>query len=139
MTAVALPEDVTLDEVTQFFSGDLYATTSLNPTIEEAYHGHSRVSMTIAPHHLNAMGSLMGGVPFVLSDYAFAIASNIGQAPTVSISSTIDHLGVPKTQRLIATCDVEKDGRSIVFATVAVNDDEGNPVARVHFKGFRKQ
>ena len=80
----------------------------------------------------------MGGVPFVLSDFAFAIASNIGQAPTVSVSSTIDHLGVPKTNRLIATCDLDKDGRSIVFATVVVTDDAGNPVARTYIKGYRK-
>lgn len=138
MSSPALPENVTLEEVIDFFSKDLYATTSLHPTIEEACHGHSLVTMTIESQHLNAMGFLMGGAPFVLADYAFAIASNIGQAPTVSISSTIDHLGVPRTQKLIATCDVEKDGRSIVFAQVSINDDAGNPVARVHFKGFRK-
>ena len=138
MTEVALPEDISLDEVREFFSGDRYATTSLNPLVEEASHGHSRVTMDIEPHHLNAMGGLMGGVPFVLADFAFAIACNIGQAPTVSISGTIDHMGVPRTKRLIAVCDLDKDGRSIVFATTVVTDDAGNPVARVNFKGFRK-
>lgn len=138
MTTPMLPEEATLAEVIEHFSGDLFATSSLSPTIEEAHHGHSRVSMNIQPHHLNAVGSLMGGVPFVLSDYAFAIATNIGQAPTVSVSSTIDHLGVPKTDKLIATCDLDKDGRSLVFATVVVTDDAGNPVARTYMKGYRK-
>lgn len=138
MSTPALPEDITLEEATAFFAGDLFATSSLNPTIEEARHGHSKVSMDIMPNHRNAMGALMGGVPFVLSDFAFAIAGNIGQAPTVSVSSTIDHLGTPKTNRLIATCDLDKDGRSIVFATVVVTDDAGNPVARTYIKGFRK-
>lgn len=138
MSTSALPEDIPLEEVTAFFSGDLFATSSLNPTIEEACHGHAKVSMDITPHHYNAMGSLMGGVPFVLADFAFAIGSNIGQAPTVSVSSTIDHLGVPKTKKLIATCDLDKDGHSVVFATVVIDDDAGNPVARVYIKGFRK-
>lgn len=138
MTAPMLPEEASLEDITAYFSGDRFASTSLNPTIEEAHHGHARVSMPLQPQHLNAVGALMGGVPFVLSDYAFAIASNIGQAPTVSVSSTIDHLGVPKTNRLIATCDLDKDGRSIVFATVVVTDDAGNPVARTYIKGYRK-
>ncbi|NGM16499.1 PaaI family thioesterase [Eggerthellaceae bacterium zg-893] len=138
MATCPLPDDATLDQVNDLFRNDRYANETLRPRIEEASHGHSRVSMDIEPHHLNAMGSLMGGVPFVLADFSFAIASNIGQAPTVSISSTIDHVGVPRTNRLIATCDLDKDGRSLCFATVVVNDDAGNPVARVHFKGFRK-
>lgn len=54
--------DAALEEVRAFFAHDRYATTSLNPVIEEARPGYARVSMEIGPSHKNGMGALMGGV-----------------------------------------------------------------------------
>ncbi len=130
--------DATLEEIRELFAKDRYATTSLDPTIEEARPGFSRVSMEICENHLNGMNALMGGVSFTLADLAFAVASNMGQAPTVTASSTIDYLSAPKDKRLIAECAVEKNGRSLCFATVRVFDGAGNPVSRVAVTGFRK-
>lgn len=130
--------DATLDDVRVAFENDRFATLSLAPTIEEARAGYARVSMTIESRHLNGMGSLMGGVPYTLADYTFAIASNIGQPPTVSVSNTIDYLSVPKDDCLVAVCEVEKSGRSLCFARVNVTDGTGRAVARVNVTGFRK-
>ena len=130
--------DASLDEVRAFFESDRYATTTLTPTIEDARPGYARVSMEIGPDHRNGMGALMGGVSFTLADFAFAIASNVGQAPTVTASSTIDFMSAPKDTRLVAECEVEKNGRSLCFATVRVTDGAGNPVSRISVTGFRK-
>lgn len=130
--------DASLDEVRATFENDRYATTSLAPVIEEARPGFARVSMEIGPDHLNGMAALMGGVSFTLADLAFAVASNMGQAPTVTTSSTIDFMDTPKDARLVAECAVDKSGRSLCFATVRVTDGAGNPVSRVAVTGFRK-
>lgn len=130
--------DAALEEVRAFFARDRYATTSLDPTIEEARPGYARVSMEIGPDHKNGMGALMGGVSFTLADFAFAIASNIGQPPTVSTNNAIDYLGTPRDAHLVAVCEVEKAGRTLCFARVFVADGAGNPVARVNVTGMRK-
>ncbi len=138
MTEPLVAADATLDEVRATFENDRYATTTLAPVVEEARPGYARVSMDIGPDHRNGMGALMGGVSFTLADFAFAIASNMGQMPTVTTSSTIDFMGAPKDTHLVAECELEKSGRSLCFATVHVADGAGNPVSRVAVTGFRK-
>lgn len=131
--------DATLDEVRAFFANDRYATVACGAVIEEARPGYARVVLQVEENHLNGMGSLMGGVSFTMADFAFAVASNIGQAPTVSTNCSIDFLGAPKTGALVAECCVEKDGRTLCFARVDVSDSTGNPVARMNVTGFRKR
>lgn len=135
--ALTLPEDATLDQVRDFFAHDRFPTTSCAPTILEASRGHAVVRMAITENHLNALDNLMGGVVFTLADFAFAIASNVGQAPTVSASCTVDFMGVAKGSELFATCDVEKGGRTMCFATAHVSDELGTNVARLSFVGCR--
>lgn len=131
--------DATIDEVREFFAHDRYATAACGAVIEEAGPGYARVGLNVREIHLNGMGSLMGGVSFTMADFAFAVASNVGQPPTVSTNCSIDFLGTPKTDALVAVCRMEKDGRTLCFARVDVEDSAGNPVARVNVTGFRKR
>lgn len=131
-------EGAALDEVRAFFANDRYATRACGAVIDEARAGYARVSLEVGENHLNGMGSLMGGVSFTLADFAFAVAANIGSAPTVSTNCAIDFLGAPKTDMLAAECRVEKSGRSLCFARVDVRDSAGNAVARANITGFRK-
>ena len=77
--------DATLDEVRAFFANDRYATVACGAVIEEARPGYARIGLQVGEDHLNGMGSLMGGVSFTMADFAFAVASNIGRAPTVRL------------------------------------------------------
>lgn len=132
----AISSDATLEEISEFFSRDLFAA-SLGPTIEEVRPGYARVSMDIEDRHLNAMGGLMGGVTYTLSDFAFAIASNVGQPPAVSASASIEYMSAPKDKHLVAECEIEKNGRSLCFATVCVRDGQGRLITRTNITGFR--
>ena len=135
---LVLPPDASLEEIREMFGHDEFAAL-LYPTIEEARPGYARVSMDIRDDlHLNGLGGLMGGVPFVLSDFAFAIASNVGNVPTMSVSSSIDHLSAPKDKHLVAECEIEKDGRSLCFASIHVKDGTGRLITRAHITGFRR-
>ena len=84
------------------------------------------------------MGAVMGGVPFTLADFAFAVASNWQNPGTVSISSNIAFLGVAKGDKLIAEAACVKDGRSTCYYRIDVYDDLKRPVAAVTITGFHK-
>ena len=80
----------------------------------------------------------MGGAIFTLADFALAIACNIGESPTVAVSNSIEFMNAAKGSRLIATCDVDKSGRSMGYYTVVVIDDLGTPVAKMTATCFRR-
>jgi len=129
---VAPSKDASLEEVGTFFANDRYATASLSPTIMEARPGHAVVRMDVDPaRHLNGLGGLMGGVSFTLADYALAIATNVGQGPTVSVTSSIEYLSALRGTALEATCEVDHSGHTLCFATIDVRDDLGTHIARM--------
>lgn len=129
--------DATLGQIQDQFKNDRYATESLGAAIEEAREGYARVSMEVGPQHRNVMGAVMGGVYFTLGDYSFAIASNVGQPPTVSVNNSIDYLTAAKGDRLVAECRMEKAGRAMCFARIDVRDGEGRLCARINVTGAR--
>ena len=133
-----LDENMTLDEISAYFEHDRFATDACGCRVLEASHGHAKCAFTIAEHHLNAQGSVMGGAIFTLADFALAIACNVGENPTVSVQSSIEFLSPAKGECLIATADTDKSGRSLGFYTVDVVDDTGVHVARMTATCFRR-
>ena len=123
-----------LEEARAFFRGDVFATEA-GCVIDEVAEKFARCSLTLTPRHSNAVGQVMGGVSFTLADFAFAVAANFHQSLTVSVTSTISHLGTVKGNRLIARTRLVKDGRRNCFYEVDVADDLGNPVALVSITG----
>ncbi len=120
-----------IEEVRDFFAKDRYATEACGCEIIEGQRGHAVCAFDIDDRHRNAMGAVMGGAVFTLADFALAVASNVDGAPSVSVSNTIEFLSSTRGSRLIATCDVDKSGRSISFYTTIVRDDLGIVVARM--------
>lgn len=124
-------EDWTLEQIQEFFSGDKFAYEAAGCRVVEASKGHSVCEMELTPIHYNAVHGVMGGAIFTLADYALAIACNIGEAPTVSVSNTIEFLASTKGTKLIATCSTDRSGRSLGFYTVDIADDTGRKVAKM--------
>lgn len=124
-----LEEGASLEEVRAFFADDRFATKACKARIVEARRGHAVCEFAIEQIHRNAMGGVMGGAIFTLADFALAIASNLGEEPTVSVSNAIEFVSAAKGSRLIATCDADKSGRTLGFYTVRVEDDLGRLVA----------
>ena len=133
-----LDENLSLDEVREFFAHDRFATEACSCTVLEASHGHAVCAFDIEPVHRNAQGNIMGGAIFTLADFALAVACNMGENPTVAVSNTIEFFSVAKGSRLIATADADKSGRSMGFYTVDVADDLGTKVARMTATCFRR-
>lgn len=133
-----LEENCTLEEVRRYFANDHFATDACACEVLEASHGHAVCAFNIAPVHRNAQGNVMGGAIFTLADFALAIACNIGEPPTVSVSNTVEFMSATRGSRLVATCDADKSGRSLGFYTVNVCDNLGTPVARMSATCFRR-
>ena len=133
-----LDKDMTLEEVREFFGHDLFATQACGCEVLEAAPGHAVCAFTIGPQHRNAQGNVMGGAIFTLADFALAVACNVGENPTVSVSSTIEYFSMAKGERLIATASANKSGRSLGFYTIDIADDLGTSVARMTSTCFRR-
>ena len=100
----------TLEEVRKIFQGDRFATEN-GAVIEEIGDHCATCSLMITDSHRNAMGAVMGGVSFLLADFAFAVAANWEKMGCVSLHSDISFLGTVKGSKLIATALCVKNGK----------------------------
>ena len=124
-----------LEEVRTMFERDRFATEN-GAVIDEIGDHYAKCSLKLGNRHKNAMGGVMGGVPFMLADFAFAVASNWQETGSVSLSTNITFLGVAKGTMLIAEAVCIKQGRSTNYYQIHVKDDLENPVAEVTTTGF---
>ncbi len=125
-----------LEETRKRFLGDRFATEN-GAIVEEIGDHRATCSLTITNSHRNAMGAVMGGVYFMLADFAFAVAANRENMGCVSLHSDISFLGAAKGERLIAKAICLKDGKRTSLYRIDVTDDLGNLVATVTTTGYR--
>lgn len=110
-----------LDEAREFFKGDKFALTN-GMTIDEIGEDYAICSMTVGENHLNANGTVMGGVYFTLADFAFAVSVNNVHKITVGMDSNITFLVPAKGNKLIAESRVLRTGKTTTFCEVKVKD-----------------
>ena len=125
----------TLEEIRKIFENDRFATEN-GAIIDEIGEKSAVCSLTLTASHRNAMGAVMGGVYFMIADFAFAVAANHEKMGCVSLRSDISFLGTAKGERLIAKAACIKDGRSSACYRVDVTDDLGNLTATVTVTGY---
>ena len=125
----------TLEEIRKIFEGDRFANG--NGAVIEEIGDHSAVcSLEITDSHRNAMGAVMGGVYFMLADFAFAVAANHEKMGCVSLRADISFLGGAKGKKLFAKAVCIKDGRGTACYRVDVTNDLGNLTATVTTTGY---
>lgn len=126
-----IDSSASLERVQRIFSNDRFATETTGCRVVEAGPGHAVCELDVCERHLNEKGDVMGGAIFTLADFACAVASNIGEEPTVSVAFSIQYLSAVKGKRLIATADARKNGRTLGFYDCVVRDDLGRDIAHV--------
>lgn len=127
----------TIEEVREFFAKDRFAMEN-GAVIEEIGEHYAKCSIALTDRHRNALGAVMGGVHFMLADFAFAVAANWQQVGVVSLNSSIAYLGAVRGEKLIATAKSLKEGRNTNFYEISLEDELGSQVAVVSTTGFRK-
>jgi len=125
----------TLEEVRKLFENDRFATEN-GAVIEEIGDHSATCSLRITDSHRNAMGTVMGGVYFMLADFAFAVAANWEKMDCVSLRTDISFLGTAKGEQLIAKAVCIKDGRTTACYRVDVTDELGNLTATATATGY---
>jgi len=110
-----------IEEAREFFKNDRFASTN-GMVIDEIGEDYATCSMTIKDNHLNAAGSVMGGVYFTLADFAFAVSVNNIHKITVGMDSNITFLASAKGEKLIATSKVLRSGKTTTYCEVQVKD-----------------
>lgn len=128
-------QEKSLEEVRRIFAEDRFATEN-GAVIDEIGDHYAKCSLVLTGKHRNAMGAVMGGVSFMLADFAFAVAANWQEMGTVSLSSDISYLGTAKGERLTAEAVCLKNGRTAGFYRIEVKDELGNQVAAVTTTGY---
>lgn len=105
--------------------------------IEAVGKNTATVGMEIEPRHRNAAGIIMGGAIFTLADFAFAVASNHEKLGTVSLNANITFLRASKGDKLIATAECVRDGRTTCYYRVSVTDNTGALIAEITTSGYK--
>ena len=82
-------------------------------------------------------GIIMGGAIFTLADFAFAVASNHEKLGTVSLNANITFLRASKGDKLIATAECVRDGRTTCYYRVSVTDNTGALIAEITTSGYK--
>lgn len=125
-----------LDKIREFFAKDRFATEN-GTVIEAVGKNTATVGMKIESRHRNAAGIVMGGAIFTLADFAFAVASNHEKLGTVSLNANITFLRASKGDKLIATAECVRDGRTTCYYRVSVIDNTGALIAEITTSGYK--
>lgn len=128
----------------KIFANDTFATEATGIHIDYVDQDTTVCSLQLHNRHLNAKGSVMGGVIFTLADFAFAIAANSSilseqkeSLQWVSSSSTIHFLSSPKGHSLKATTTRIKQGRTQALFLVSITDSYDRQIALVSTTGTK--
>ena len=101
--------------------------------------GYARTQVRIEPLHLNASGSVQGGVLFTLADLAFAAATNSHGTLTVTTTANITFVRGANAGLITAEAQELVNHRHLPFCEVRVTDESGNLLAIFSASGYRKE
>lgn len=121
-----------------FFLHDEFARQN-GIEIVDIREGYARTQVRIAPRHLNAGGSVQGGVLFTLADLAFAAATNSHGTLTVTTAANITFVRGAKAGMVTAEAHEVVNHRHLPFCEVRVTDETGILLAIFTASGYRKE
>lgn len=121
-----------------FFLHDEFARQN-GIEIVEISEGYARTRVRIEPRHLNAGGSVQGGVLFTLADLAFAAATNSHGTLTVTSAANITFVRGASAGIITAQARELVSSRHLPFCEVRVTDDEDRLIAIFTASGYRKE
>jgi acyl-CoA thioesterase len=99
--------------------------------ITECRPGFAQCTMDVTDHHLNSIGTLMGGALFTLADFTFCVAANSHGTLAVSLQASISYLR-PCSNGIVTAIatEVSRSSRTGVYR-VSITDDNGKQIADV--------
>ena len=127
-----------MEKIRQFFEKDRFVALS-GIVIESVSEEEAVVSAEINENHLNANGSVQGGMLYTLADFAFAVLGNYKHPATVTQVGSISYIRPALTKKITATArETERAGHTCI-CEVTIKNDEDKTVCVAHFNGFVKE
>lgn len=121
-----------------FFDKDRFAN-HVGIELLEAAEGRAKACLTIAPHHLNAMGIVHGAAIFSLADLVFAVASNSHGTMAVALNVSISFFKAVSGGTLTAEAKEVSRNPKIAAYTIRINDERDDEVAIFQGMVYRKK
>ena len=136
-------ETTALEKARAYFDRDRYAAMS-GFVIESVEGDSATVTCDIRDCHLNAAGTVMGGVLFAMADFAFAVGCNAAWlrgsgTRTVAADCHIQFLKAARGGRLTARATPLQNGRKLGFYRVEVTDGNNQTIAAMQCTGCRTE
>ncbi len=129
---------MTNEEYVQRFFADDGFIKLVGAELVEVNEKKAVVKADIKPHHLNANGSVQGGMLFELGDFAFATLANFLHPMTVTQGGSIQYIKPAVSPYVTATAtEIVRNGHNTV-SQVLIRDAEENIVCVCSFNGFVK-
>jgi uncharacterized protein (TIGR00369 family) len=122
-----------LEDVRERFARSEFHSRWLGLSLERVERGEVDVAMDVAPHHLNLMGTLHGGMIATLADTATGLAFRTTLESGLTFTTTqlaVAFLRPGGVGRVLARGRVVKPGRRVGYAEADVVDDGGRLLAR---------
>src|SRR5919112_6529887 len=134
---MADPQDDVPAELLARLAADPLAV-HLGITLDEVRPGYARASMTVAPTHLNAVGTAHGGATMALLDVVHAAVSNSHGTVAVAQDVHTEFLapGRPGDRLVAEGVELHRTGRTAVYRIEATAQD-GRRVATALARVFR--
>lgn len=127
----------TVNLIKRIFQDDGFVALA-GAEIVEISNERAVVKANIGKQHLNANGSVQGGMLYTLADFAFAVLGNYLHPVTVTQCGNISYVRAAKTSIITATAiETVREGHNTV-CEVTVRDEHEQIVCVCHFNGFVK-
>ncbi len=127
-----------LETVRRFFEKDKFVKLS-GIVIESVSNEEAVVSAEIGENHLNANGSVQGGMLYTLADFAFAVLSNYKHPITVTQVGNISYVRPAFSKKITATARETDRAGHTCLCEVTVKGDDDTTLCVAHFNGFVKE
>ena len=121
-----------------FFLHDEFARQN-GIEIVDIKEGYAKTQVRLEPRHLNAGGSVQGGVLFTLADLAFAAATNSHGTLTVTSAANITFVRGACKGTITAEAHELVNHPHLPFCEVRITDDDGQLLAVFTANGYRKE
>ncbi|MBR6789067.1 MAG: PaaI family thioesterase [Clostridia bacterium] len=126
-----------IEAVRKFFQADKFVTYA-GIEIVSVDDDKAVVSAEITERHLNANGTVQGGMLYTIADFAFAVLENYKHPITVTQNGNISYVNAVGSSRITATAtELLRKGHNTV-CDVTVTADDGAVLCVCRFNGFVK-
>ncbi len=123
--------------IIKHFENDGYVKLS-GITLVELSEEKAVASAKIGKEHLNANGSVQGGMLYTLADFAFAVHANFLHPATVTQGGHIQYIRAAITSEITATAKETVRAGHNTISEVIIRDDKDEIVCVCNFNGFVK-